>query len=188
MANKSEKEKLSTTNKNLKIINKINWYPLSFFVLSTISTVWLTNVVPTNQTNPGANQIKDKYPLLNSYGNYKQTITDFTQSKNCNLIIREYQFLEVGKNSLPLNKLYNSNDFHATATSVKELPNSKSNTKTNYFKLESKKTNQQTELYYWYKYGDIIITNEYLAKLTEIVFLINKQNKIVLNIIACQIS
>jgi exosortase len=181
--NKTQEGERPPTHVNT--INKTTWTFLSLFVLGTISTVWLTNIGSTSQINIGTNQPKDKHQLLSSYGNYKQIITSYTEAENCNLITREYQFLEAGKNSLPLNQLYNSISFDATTPSTKSLSNYENNAKVNYLLLENKKTKQQAELYYWYKYGEIKVTNNYLAKLTEIVFLFNKQSKITLNIVIC---
>ena len=183
--NEASKEKTPTVNVDLSTVNKSTLIYLSCFILITFSTVLLIGTGPTNQINDVTNQSESNYSLLNNYGNYQQTVTDYEPAKSCVLIIRQYRFLEVGEDNLPLNQLYNSNDFYATESSVKKSPNSKDSVETNYLMLKNKKTRQKTELYYWYEYAQIKITNKYLAKLFEIVFLINPKNKIALNVIAC---
>jgi exosortase len=182
---KAENSSKMQTTTNSKFTPQKYWC-FAVFLLCTISISSILNIedIKTNTTSSEA-PIKSTmtHPALSDYGKYNQEVTQY--QKDCQLIVRHYQFTAAGTNALPFNNIYNSKNYSQISSNIAQVPNWPINIDSNYLNLKNKHTEQIEQLYYWYKYKDISITNKYVAKLFEIVFLFDERAKMTVNIIIC---
>jgi len=172
---------------NNTLINKNQLFNIIIFICCITSITSLTNINQGIEQNIQPKNLlnKKEYPLLNSDGNYTQTVKPFKNNSKCSLIIRNYYFNGIGKNALPFNGIFNQANYSLASQDQKLIPNTTNGHKVNYLYLVKKNTSTNAELYYWYEYNNIKLTNRYVAKLTEIVFLFNDQAEISIYAVTC---
>jgi len=181
---KADEPNLKQIN-NTTTSNKNNFWYFTAFLLCTISITSVFNIenskrkITLNVTPISVTS----HPILNDYGQYDQIITQHNSS--CELIVRNYQFIAAGRNALPFSNIYNKQNYSLISSKVVQAPYWSPKVNANQLNIKNIKTEKINKLYYWYQYNNITITNRYIAKLFEIVFLFDEKTRITLNTIIC---
>ena len=173
-------KEVSTSN-----ITKVYWMYFSLFLFCTISIALIFNINSANQSTSSFKAPINSttlHPTLTDYGQYSQTVTQYN---NCELIVRNYQFTDPGTNALPFNHIYNKKSYGVINSTIVQVPSWPTKIKANQLTLKNKNTEQEVTLYYWYQYDNMTMTNRYIAKLLEIIFIFNRNTHITINAISC---
>jgi exosortase len=173
-------------------LNNFIWIKtlLAFITISVISMT-LSKILPSEATTTKLMTVKlrdqENNQLLSSSGNFTESITNYQViDKQCSLINRIYQFTYPGVDVLPYSKLINISNYTVTGKSQKSIIISGRAKKVILLKLLSSNKRSTSELYYWYQYKNYKTTNQYIAKLLEISYLFNTEDKMSFNAIWCQ--
>jgi exosortase len=146
------------------------------FPLNNIMNSLATDSITVNQ-----------HMLLNNKGAYIQTSSDIKiQGKLCLNTQRQYLFNKPGKDVIPYKAIYNKDSFTQTAQTFFSLTINEQPIEVIKLSLISKGERKKHQLYYWYEYNNIAITNYYIAKLLEITYLFKSEEKLELHAILCK--
>ncbi len=126
------------------------------------------------------------FPILNKAGSFNEEQRNINyQGEKCKFIIRTYNFETPGSNVLPYDDILNAGVAITTAKYSKVINYENKAIKVNQVSLRAINNNSRSNLYYWYGYADFQTNNKYIAKLLEISYLFNSNDKMTLNLIWC---
>ena len=179
-------EKASTESVAFPMVNSVYKTLVIVFTILLLNTTLLTNFPAPHQPNEVLQAEVKTFELLNNFGKFNETQSNINyQDKHCKLIVRTYDFATPGDNVLPYSDLLNKEISVATSTYSKTLHFRDNDIEVNQIELRSLPNNSRSNLYYWYEYSGYKTNNKYIAKLFEITYLLNSNDKMTLNAIWC---
>jgi exosortase len=128
----------------------------------------------------------ENYYVLSDFGIFDQKVSQYyIEGKQCEIITRSYDFVEPGGNVLPYDNIYDNNKFKSNNVTSFELRKNNNTIKVNKIELISQNNKIRGELFYWYEFNNFHINNKRIAKLFEIIYLAQLDDKMKLNAIWC---
>jgi exosortase len=179
-------EKASTESIAFPMVNSVFKTLVIVFTILLLNTILFTNFPTPHQPNEVLQAEVKTFELLNNFGKFNETQSNISyQDKNCKLIVRTYDFVTPGDNVLPYTDILNKEISIATSTYSDIIHFQNNVIEVNQIDLRSLNSNSRSNLYYWYEYSGYKTNNKYIAKLFEITYLLNSNDKMTLNAIWC---
>jgi len=154
---------------------------VSLTISSTLPSEVITKAVRTTLSTQTSNH------LLSPSGSFTESIKSYQLiNEKCSLINRTYRFTSPGADILPYSELINNDNYTVTGKIQENIIISGRAEKVIFLQLQSSQNRSDSKLYYWYQYKNYKTTNKYIAKLLEISYLFNTEDKMSFNAIWCQ--
>jgi exosortase len=132
------------------------------------------------------NHTNKTHPMLSDNGMYHQETFKITVGNgSCHSVVRSYLLNAKGENILPYNNIYNSKTYKLQSKKHSTINYGNSVIETIKLKLIDKKTGRIEELHYWYEYKELQLTNKYITKLFELIYIINNNTSMKMNVVSC---